>query len=290
MKGTSIAIIGAGPAGIAAAIQLNRYGFEPVIYEKDVVGGLLKNANRIENYPGFPDGIRGCDIIEFFEKHIAKPGIRLERTVVDKVEFDGDFAIHYADCVSHAEILIAASGTIPKTPSKSIIAPIEERVFYEVWPIREVIGKRIAIVGAGDAAFDYALNLARHNEVVILNRSDQTKCLDLLRDEAKQNAAIEYLPAISIEKSAFRNDEIALYCKTSRDTDVIRADYLLCAIGRAKNDGYFGERLLDNADVLKAESRLFVIGDLKNGDYRQAAIAVGDGVRAAMEIHFNLDR
>jgi len=290
MKRNSIAIIGAGPAGIAAAIQLNRYGFEPVVYEKDIVGGLLKNANRIENYPGFPDGISGCDIIALLEKQIAKPGIRLERTVVNKVEFDDDFAIHCAGRVSRAEILIAAFGTTPKRLPDKITAPIEERVFYEVWPIREVVGKRIAIVGAGDAAFDYALNLARHNEVVILNRSARTKCLDLLRDEANQDPAIKYLPAISIEKTAFRNNEIVLYCKTPRDTDIICADYLLCAIGRDKNDAYFGERLLENADALTAERRLFIIGDLKNGDYRQAAIAVGDGVRAAMEIHFNLDR
>ncbi len=290
MKRTTIAIIGAGPAGIATAVQLDRYGFEPVIYERDIVGGLLKNANRIENYPGFPDGICGCEIIGLLEKHILKPGIRLERTSVDRVEFDGDFAIHCADSVSHAEILIAASGTIPKTLPEKIIAPIEGRIFYEVWPIRDVVGKRIAIIGAGDAAFDYAINLARHNEVFILNRGDSTKCLDLLRDEASRIPSIEYLPATSIEKTAFRNDEILLYCKTSCGADIIHADYLLCAIGRDSNDGYFGESLIENAKALTSESRLFIIGDLKNGDYRQTAIAVGDGIRAAMEIHFNLDR
>ena len=85
-----IGIIGGGPAGIACAIQLNRYGWEPVIFEKDALGGLLRNANLVENYLGFPFGISPDYLLESFEKHLLKYEIDIRYEEVIEVSFNAN--------------------------------------------------------------------------------------------------------------------------------------------------------------------------------------------------------
>ena len=89
-NGKKVAVIGAGPAGISCGIQLKRMGLEPFIFEKDEVGGLLWNANLVENYLGFPGGITGPDLVNVFKKQFQEHGLSIERETILEVSHNGD--------------------------------------------------------------------------------------------------------------------------------------------------------------------------------------------------------
>jgi len=189
-----VAIIGAGPAGLAAAIQLKRYGIDPLLFEAEAVGGLLRNANLVENYPGFPGGIPGLALVRLFEQQLQGQGVTITCARVTGVsEGGGVFRIAAGAHAYRSQVLVLATGS-QGLPFQDFTIPPEvaSRVVYEILPVMGLAGKRFAIAGAGDLAFDYALNLGKRNEVLILNRSDATRCLPLLKDRASRKPNISY--------------------------------------------------------------------------------------------------
>ncbi|MEW6335436.1 MAG: NAD(P)/FAD-dependent oxidoreductase [Thermodesulfobacteriota bacterium] len=286
MKEEAATIIGAGPAGIAAAIQLARSGIDPLVVEKERVGGLLKNAHWVENYPGFPDGIAGLDLVSRFERQLAShvPEVLFEE--VTNVGLDG-----HAFCVAteakrwRARIVIVASGTKPRKDSDVAVCPgAEERIFYEIYPLHAVVGKRIAIVGAGDAAYDYALNLGKRNDILILSRSATARCLPLLRERAARAPRITVRDESRVRRVAAGSEglDIGSACRGEERFD--HADFLVFAIGREPQSDFLSETVRQQQAELERSGRLFHIGDVHNGLFRQTAIAVGDGIKAAMRI------
>ena len=118
----NVAIIGAGPAGIACAVQLARYGYKPLLFEKDIPGGLLKNANLVENYPGFPGGISGISLIKKLGRQLAQQGIQVIFEKVDRVSFQENSYQLTTDKNNYSsDILVVASGTSPITPPSNTI-------------------------------------------------------------------------------------------------------------------------------------------------------------------------
>ena len=91
-----VAIIGAGPAGIATAIQLKRYDIDALIFEKDEIGGLIRNANKIGNYPGYPKGISGIRFVELMKMHLANSCINVINQPIDNLEFEDGLFIELA--------------------------------------------------------------------------------------------------------------------------------------------------------------------------------------------------
>ncbi|EKE04232.1 MAG: FAD-dependent pyridine nucleotide-disulfide oxidoreductase [uncultured bacterium] len=293
MKVNDVIIIGAGPAGIAAAIQLKRYNITPLIIEKNEVGGLLRNANLVENYPGFPSGISGSDLIGLFHKQLDNNGLRVQYNEVLNVNYDNDlFSITTNKEDFFSKTLIIASGTIPRKLSiPDIPEELDNKIFYDVYKIKDENGKKIAIVGAGDAAFDYAVNLSgNNNEILILNRGNKTKCLPLLWDRYNNSSNIAYFENTiikMIEKSS-NNIKLTLYNADVQAENEIDIDYLLIAIGREPNLGFINDKFNEKIEELKNKDLLFVIGDVKNNIYRQTTICVGDGVKSAMQIYQKL--
>jgi len=287
---TEIAVIGAGPTGMAAAIYLHRAGFDPLVLEKKAPGGLLRNANLVENYPGFPGGIKGTDLADLFVSQMSSVGVRIAHESVDRVRKKGDaFGIETGKARYTTRAVIVASGTRPKeirlSGEKSIT---ENKVFYEIadTPLANARGKKIVVIGGGDAAFDYALNLqSRGNSVVIVSRKEP-HCLPLLKARA-ETSGIDTIAGIRADSVAKRPRGVVLKCRRGKDELEFPVDYVLASCGRLPNTEFLAGSL--HKSVLKSTSipetgvhGLFVAGDVVRGRHRQTGIAVGDGIRSAM--------
>jgi len=285
MRIEDVTIIGAGPAGMAAAIQLRRWGLEPLLLERDHAGGLLVNAGLVENYPGFPRGIPGRELVELFTAQLAEAGASISYEEVRERDHEGAFLVRTSRREFGSRVVIIASGTEPVRPDGLEIGPeVAARVFHEVHPLFGTEQKRIAIVGAGDAAFDYALSLAGANEVFILNRGTGRRCLPLLWDRAQGSSAIDYQAETSVVALEASGDGLVLRCRKPDGDWELAVDYVIFAIGRRPRQAFLTPRLREMIPALEGEGILHLAGDVKNDIYRQTAIATGDGVRAAMRI------
>jgi len=276
-KSTVVIIIGAGPAGIACAIQLKRYNIDSIVFEKDEIGGLLKNANIVENYLGFPNGISGKKLVQLINKQSQTAKINVKYEIVMSVEFFEDtLNVKTSKNIYRSKYLVIASGTKPIIPKVPIIRDdIIDKVYFDIYKLGEINDKGIVIIGAGDCAFDYALNLSEFNQVTLLNRSTQITALPILQERCSSSSNIQYLEKISVLKIESVNNQLLLLCNNS---EKLTADYLLIAIGRKPNLDFIEENILENPNV-------FQIGDVKNGQFRQTSIATGDGTFTAMNIN-----
>ncbi len=207
-------VIGAGPAGIAASLQLKRAGLNPVVIEKNKFGGSVLNANLIENYPGFPHGIKGTDLADLFKKQVDLSDTDIIISEAKKISWNKSSRLLAGFNTPQKGLYPAASGGVFKrwedkdyfkvkldnqelisravivatgaTPKKLGVVGEKElsgnKLFYEIKKIPlSVKEKDFTIIGSGDAAFDYALNLAgRKNKIKILCR--QPICLKLLKE------------------------------------------------------------------------------------------------------------
>jgi thioredoxin reductase (NADPH) len=291
MKHHEVSIIGAGPAGIACAIQLSRYGIIPLLIEHDIPGGLLKNANLVENYPGFPGGIKGTNLIEKMTRQLDMTKIPVIHENVALVTYSEDHFTIKTDQNNYiSQKLVIASGTIPVKWTEFVIPEtIRHKVFYEVYPLMNMKDKVIAIIGAGDAAFDYALQLAIFNKVRICNRSEKVNCLPLLKQKAMDNPRISYHENHVLQQMT---EDQTLSClkllfQTKNEMESLLADYIIFAIGRRPELSFADPFIHKHLDELQQDGKLYLIGDVKNDLFRQASIAIGDGIRAAMEIFYN---
>lgn len=280
----TVAIIGAGPAGCAAAIQLTRFGYDVYLFEKDQIGGLLMNAHLVENYLGFPSGVSGPMLCAQMKKHLANARVEVTNEEVLSVDYVNEtFSIQLKDKEIFSQHCLIATGTEPII-DKSIEIPedCQGKVFYEVKDIAGVAEKQIGIIGAGDAAFDYAINLSLRNKVNILNRSDTIKALSPLIKEAKSIKNISYIKNISLINIISKNDKLLLNCRWNELLIEKEYDLLLFAIGRKAQKPEISESAQNSG-------HLFLIGDVsQTGSIRQASIASGNGIEIAMKIHLNL--
>jgi len=288
-----VIIIGGGPAGLAAAMQLERQGISPLVFERQRVGGLLWNANWVENYPGFVEGITGPALVKLFHDQALRLGVKIVLEEVIRAEFqDGLFRIATKGLDYQSKLLIAASGTVPIDFSLEMSSEeIKERLFSEIGPISHVQDKQIVVVGTGDAALDYALNLSRQNKVIILNRGTRVKGLKLLWERVQKKSGISYFNNSEI-KNITLDDGGELLLSGLKDGKELKlsADYLITAIGRKPEYSFAGDSIIEGRDQLEKAGKLFLIGDLNNGSFRQTSIAIADGIRIAMIIGDLLER
>ncbi|MBP1749709.1 MAG: FAD-dependent pyridine nucleotide-disulfide oxidoreductase [Deltaproteobacteria bacterium] len=277
-------IIGAGPAGLSAALQLMRHGISPLVLEAESPGGLLRNAGIVENYPGFPESIPGPTLADRFVRQALAAGLSIVKKKVDVLRRENKlFQITTEGNVLFSRTVIIASGTKPKQLTGiEVNDAAKKKIFYEIKSLLHNEGRHFVIVGAGDAAFDYALNLSRKNMVTILNRSSVVKSLPLLQKRAVA-AGITYYPNTSIrEISGAADGQVRIKCADLGKPIALKAHYVVGAIGRDPQTDFIPHSVLDRLGDLQKRGLLRMAGDVKNGMFRQTAIAVGDGILAGM--------
>jgi len=287
-------VVGAGPAGIAASIYLKRAGIDVALFEKKEVGGLLLNAHLVENYPGFPMGIKGDDLCNLMKDQLSRWNIKPIMEEVKQISIENDnFILNTSDGKSKFKIVILATGTKPRElgiPGEREL--VGKLVFYEIKDLLPKLKPRniCIVIGGGDAAFDYSLNLADDGATVELYfRSKKPRCLPLLEKRVKSCATINIHPfstPIDIEekegKTEIRFRSTGKNANPMPDNKVIcksKADYILIACGREPNKEILSK------DIEKSNMpSLYLAGDVRTGNFRQVGIAVGDGIRAAMSV------
>ncbi len=312
LKEKDVTIIGAGPAGVAAAVQLKREGFNPFLLEQDRVGGLLWNANLIENYPGFPQGIPGKKLADLLSEHLNQLYIKVNRLRVKHLSWEkGVFELrtdqgNSSEVRFRSKAVIVATGTIPRRISlEGEKENSGKKLFYEVKGLPATAGKRITIIGSGDVAFDYALSLVSPKrafsqrrgreyscKINLLLRGNTPNCLPVLSERVKSSDKIKLWTQATPQRIRRNGDEMILECRSadSRGEFTICSDYILVAIGRVPNIQYFSEALrglYSEGDFSKTIGQekvpgLWLAGDVVSGDYRQAGIAVGEGLSVGM--------
>ena len=285
-------MVGAGPAGIAASIYLKRAGIDVTLFEKREVGGLLLNAHLVENYPGFPMGIKGANLCNLMKDQLNRWNIKPIMEEVKQISIENDnFILNTSDGKSKSKFVILATGTKPR--ELGILGERElvgKLVFYEIKDLLPQLKPRniCIVIGGGDAAFDYSLNLADNGATVELYfRSKRPRCLPLLEKRVKSCATIHIHPSftpIDIKEKKgkpeirFRSAEKnANSISDDTATCTSRADYILIACGREPS-----KELLSGGLEESNIRGLFLAGDVGIANFRQVGIAVGEGIKAAM--------
>ena len=292
-------IIGSGPAGYSAAIYAARAGLNPVMYQGIQPGGQLTITTEVENYPGYPDGIQGPDMMVHFEKQAARMGTDIRYGMVTDV----DFAHRPFKVQIDEEEWVAADSVIICTgaSAKWLGLPSEQRLNGHGVSACAVCdgfffrGKDVAIVGAGDTAAEEALYLSKLcTNVHMFIRRDEMRASKVMQDRVKNTPNIkiywntetdEILGDKTVDGVRIRNN------KTGEETTIPIKGFFV-AIGHQPNSDIFKGWLdMDEAGYIKtipgtAKTNIegvFAAGDVQDKIYRQAVTAAGSGCMAALD-------
>ncbi len=295
----NVIIIGSGPAGLTAAIYAARADLKPLVFEGFGAGGQLMLTTEIENYPGFPDGITGPELMSRFRAQAERMGAELETVDVTRVDFSArPFKVWVDEDLYLARTVIIATGAsalwLGLENEKrlrdlgggvSACAVCDGAFFKDL---------KVAVVGGGDTAMEEALYLTRHcSEVVVIHRRDQLRASKVMQERAFANPKIRFvwdsvvtdvLGDRQVEGVRLRN------VKTGEETD-LAVDGLFIAIGHRPNTELFkGQIDLDPAGYIvlhdgsaTSVEGVFAAGDVHDLRYRQAITAAGSGCKAALD-------
>lgn len=282
---------------MAAAIYLQRAGVSPLLLERGEPGGLLRSANLVENYPGFPQGIPGKDLASRFRDQLAGVGAQVTRADVRSVRrIQSGFEIGIGARRTEATAVILATGTRPAETSLRGARTLRgKRLFGEIHELpRPLEGRRVLIIGGGDAAFDYALSLRGEGARTIIVSRSEPSCLALLRERTEAMGAETVIGAQPEAVHRVRGG-VAVDCAVGASKIVLAADLVLMACGRVPNIEVLSPNLRHKiredgkAPPETGVPGLYLAGDVVRDRQRQTGIAVGDGIRAAMLARAYLD-
>jgi thioredoxin reductase (NADPH) len=296
-------IIGGGPAGLTAGIYLMRAGIRTMLLEKQMVGGAALNTERIENYPGFPDGISGSELMSRMAEQARRLGLVVkEFSHARRVAWADGLFETAADEESHRSAgVIAAMGTEPvKLGIPGEEALVGRGVSYcatcDAMFFRDL---EVAVVGGGDAALGEALSLANVvGKVYVVHRRDQLRAQQILQDLAARHSKIELLLS-RVPSSVNGLNEVEsmtlLNTKTGEESE-LKVSGVFFYVGSRPDTRLLGD-LVDrdeagfiatDEDLATKTPGLYAAGDVRNKSLRQISTAVGDGALAAVNLEKHL--
>ncbi len=297
----NVVIIGSGPAGLTAGIYTARAGLKPLLIAGMMPGGLLTTTSSVENFPGFPEGVNGFELIDAMRTQAERFGVEFEYDAVASVELT-DGKIHTIRLEGGAELqtraLIIATGSTPRwlgLPSEGRLrnhgvssCATCDGAFYR--------GKPVAVVGGGDSAVEEATYLAGIcSKVTLIHRRDQLRASKIMAERAMANPKIDILWDSAVEE-VLGDPKVSGLRVRNLKTDaaaVVPCDALFVALGHTPATGVFkGQLDMDPQGYLKVDAPstrtnltgVFAAGDCADADYRQAIAAAGAGCRAAVDV------
>ncbi|HEY2772211.1 MAG TPA: thioredoxin-disulfide reductase [Solirubrobacteraceae bacterium] len=303
----NVVIVGSGPAGYTAALYTARANLEPLVIEGFAWGGLLQQTTDVENYPGFPEGIMGPELMQHFRDQAERFGARLETDDVTRVELSREGGLHkvyVGDDVHIARTVILAMGAQHRklgVPGEDVLGgrgvsycATCDAAFYRDLPT--------IIVGGGDSAMEEAMFLAKFaKKVDIVHRRDEFRASKIMLERARELSNIDWLTPYVIKEFAPGDDGALAVAHLTNTEDgserSIEISGAFIAIGHdPQSQLVAGQVDLDEEGYVVTEGRstltslpgVFAAGDLVDHTYRQAVTAAGSGCQAALDAEWYL--
>ena len=294
---SKLIIVGSGPAGLTAAIYAARANLEPIVLAGSTPGGQLTITSDVENYPGFPDGIQGPELMTLFRQQAERFGSLILDYDVDRVDLsERPFRLWARGNEYRAESVVVATGasalwlgleseTRLRGRGVSACATCDGFFFRD---------REIAVVGGGDTAFEEATFLTRFaSKVHLLHRRDAFRASKIMVDRARSNPKIELHPNTAVEEviGDVKVEGLRLRDTVTDEGREVPMDGLFVAIGYRPNTEVFRDWLdVDEMGYLVVDDEtrskidgVFIAGDVHDHRYRQAVTAAADGCKAAID-------
>ena len=297
-------IIGSGPAGLTAAIYLSRAGLKNIIINGMEPGGQLTTTTEVENFPGFPQGISGPQLIEDIKAQSKNFGTEFLQAVVkdiENVENSGKktFKLHLDNGnIIEAKTVILSTGASAKylgieNEKENIGKGVSACATCDGFFYR---GKDVVVIGGGDTAMEEAIFLTKFvNKVTIINRRDVLRASAIMQQRAKDNEKIEwkldYTPKKVLADETVTG--IELLNNTTGKIETLATDGIFVAIGRTPNTKFLeGKVEIDDRGYIITKGKssktstpgIFAAGDVQDSKYQQAIIAAGSGAIAGLDV------
>jgi thioredoxin reductase (NADPH) len=304
----NVIIVGSGPAGYTAALYTARANLSPLVFEGFAWGGLLQQTTDVENYPGFPDGIMGPEIMQKFRDQAERFGARLEAEDVDRVELasepGGLHRVWVGDAEHRARTVVLAMGA----EHKKLAVPGEEELsgrgvsYCATCDAAFFSGASTLIVGGGDSAMEEAMFLSKFAaSVAIVHRRDDFRASKIMLERARAIPNIEFLTPYVVEEF-LPGSEGSLSTARLRHTGgasdrELEITGAFIAVGHdPQSQLVAGQVDIDDAGYVITQGKstltnlpgVFAAGDLVDHTYRQAVTAAGSGCQAALDAEWYL--
>jgi thioredoxin reductase (NADPH) len=303
-------ILGSGCAGLTAAIYTARANLKPLVLEGHEPGGQLSITTLVENFPGWPEGVQGPDLIENMKKQSVRFGAELRLAHLSSIDLTKrPFALNLGKETIHTRTLIIASGA----SARWLNLPSEQALIgHGVTSCATCDGffasdKEIAVIGGGDTAMEEALFLTRFaSKVTIINRSERFRASKIMLDRAVAHPNIRFLSSTIVEEvlGVEEKDVKGLRVKNqiSGQAYILPVAFMFLAIGHIPNaEAFRGMIDLDPEGYIQTRNNVFTTlngeilpgvfacGDIQDRRYRQAITAAGSGCMAALEVEKYLE-